>query len=190
MQMMIETYEAEELSMDQTPAEQDAEALKLIEELGLEGQQSLVTKKADGRSVRCPYPELTASEVAVYKCLYPEEIAAKAYKNGPIPVRVLQVIGHARELFDEVLVWGPKSFDPDPVLVGRKGKDSAKKYFLLARWGEALQPYHDLAAKAVVEMRQKIKTDLEEAISTAQGNLTNLENLVRKKLRGEWVYYG
>lgn len=147
--MLVETYEVTETGADGA-VEIEAEALELIESLGLSGQQSLV--RAGGEEPRrIPYQQMKPDEVRVYKALYPQEVKLERYDAGPIPVRVLQVIAFARDLFDMVVIWAPQQHDPDPVLVGFTNRPDVWHRgvpHLLARWGDALDPYPELRERA------------------------------------------
>ncbi|MEE9471786.1 MAG: hypothetical protein V3W32_08690, partial [Gemmatimonadota bacterium] len=73
------------------------------------------------------------------------------YKAGPIPLRVLQVVAHARPLFDEVHVWYSGSVQvKDPILVGYRGGNRYKgTKFILARWGDELGSLEELRERVV-----------------------------------------
>ena len=103
--MEIETYEIEETVGETagTTPEVEAEALELIEKLGLEGQRGLVVEKEDGEACRIPYPIMDDRERAVYGELYPEHQALASYKAGIIPLRVLQVAAHAEQIYRTLL---------------------------------------------------------------------------------------
>lgn len=137
--MKIETYEQSELDADCQP-ECEAEAVALIEQLGLKGQKQLLKKKSDGETGRIPYRQLTIEEAYVYRTLLTKETCLREYGDAPIPLRVLQVAAHAKELFDEVQVLSaPTASDlKDPVLIGVAKRGHEKDLYLLARWGEEL----------------------------------------------------
>jgi hypothetical protein len=153
--MEVETFEIEELTSDMT-TEEDGTAMAMIDRLGLEGQKKLCGG-ADQKSV-CPYRKLTKEEARVYKLLFPQDVGVKAYSDGRIPIRVMQVIEHARSLkmFDFIRVWCPENADePDPLLVGYVGEYdfSPKERYILARWGECLAPFSELRRKAAEKFR-------------------------------------
>lgn len=83
--MLVETFELEEVA--EQPPELEAEAVALIEKLGLDGQQT-----------RIPYRKMTEEETFVYGILCPMRTPLKKYKEGPIPLRVLQVAAHATDV--------------------------------------------------------------------------------------------
>jgi len=179
----VETFEVEDASVSEaTTLATDAAALELIEQLGLAGQKSLV----NGETItRLPYRAMEAREALVYRALCDATAKVEDYNAEAIPLRVLQVIAHARDtnLFDGGLqVWYPKIHKvDDPVLVGIKREKhisgsyswNSDVYYLLARWGKNLQPLEQLEALAtnlarktrlakLTEMSIRVKQALEE----------------------------
>ncbi len=155
--MIVETYEVTELTTEgRDPVEIEAEALELIESLGLEGQQSLVHEDPDeGEPSRIPYRLMTTEEARVYSTNFPSRTPIEEYRSEPIPLRVLQVAAHARPLFDALEVWHPEEFVADPVLVGRTGERFGRATFhLLARWGDSLRDFEDLKDAAVEKIAE------------------------------------
>lgn len=176
--MLVETYEVTETFHD--GPECDAEAIKLIEHLGLEGQKELV-KIVDNKEARCPYRLMTAQEVFVYGTLCPQRTNITKYKSGPIPLRVLQVAAHAQELFSHILVLHPKDpKEPDPVLVGVENDYQwynlgQLKPSILARWGDILEPFDVLANRAADVFRSKLKGALSKIVDTCTARLAGIE---------------
>ena len=159
--MQVDTFECDETASE--PIEACEEAVALMESLGLEGQKSLVTKsEKSGRDTRCPYREMTKDEAFVYRVLCPEETDLSRYSRAPIPLRVLQIAAHASDLgiFKKLVVWDRKSaVVKDPVLVAY-GKPAPGEWrdsmFILARWGEELEPFVVLAKRAFEQKRRQI----------------------------------
>jgi len=161
--VQVETYEVTELVATDAGVEpeSDAEALELIERLGLEGQQSYRADSTDGTVTRIPYRKMTLTERRVFEVLLPQHVELAKYDAGPIPLRVLQVAAHAVEIWDgeHVKVWHPTEtrYD-DPILVATGEK--ADDLFLLARWGEVLAPFDAMLVQArealLIQWRQKI----------------------------------
>lgn len=152
--MQVETYECDEIK-DETP-EMSEEALRLIEELDLDGQRQ-ITAKPDGGAKRMPYREMTAEERFVFVHICPQQTPLAHYAATPIPVRVLQVAAHAKPLFDRIIVWHPRTAtEPDPVLVGVNGAEysSDQKTYILARWGEVLEEMPALRRIALAKWRE------------------------------------
>ena len=187
--MQIETYEIEETVVGDgitTPAEVEAEAIGMIETLGLEGQKELLTPKTEDASTvkRVPYPIMSDSEMRGYGACFPVHDDVAQYSAGIIPIRVLQVVEHAKPMFGKIEVWHDKVIDPDPVLVGQV---SYNKYRLLARWGEALVPFEELLQKAQKILEEKWKRNLTKKIKESQAMLDNLASEVGAHLAGEYV---
>lgn len=188
--MQVETYEVEEInSSEAATMAADAEAMELIEKLGLSGQKALSNPET---CTRQPYRLLTTLETNTCSVLFPEHTRLENYAQGPIPLRVLQVAAHAKEtgLFKHLEVWHPANpYDKDPVLIGiatdpRPHWDWNSVPFLLARWGDALQSWDELAEKArkiwIVRMEAKLK-----ALQLKAGNdLARLEAIAAEGFSG------
>jgi hypothetical protein len=183
--MKVETYEVISLDeIDGTVVNEvvDEEALLLIDQLNLTGQQSLVKDVVVDDEVvvkRNPYRKMTGEEAAIFNTLLPRHVKLTDYNDGPIPLRVLQVAAHAKELFDELQVYCPSDpRAPDPLLVGIMGGRSyadnplsGGEIFLLARWGEILEPLDDLRKKARVIIVAKVRATL----AANKGKIAQLE---------------
>ncbi len=196
--MQIETYEVNETTSDGATDALDAEAVALCQRLGLKGQERLVSKAADVPESILPYQEMTAEELAVYEILFPEKDLVADYAAGPIPLRVLQVVAFAQERkwFDRIQVWHKRSGSAkeDPVLVGiianAQHRTLDRQRFMLARWGDALQPFAALVKQAAIIARAKILTGAEKArndIATALATIPTLsdEQAIAWAARGE-----
>lgn len=172
--MKIETYECEELkNSEATTMAADAEAIELIEKLGLEGQRKLANPET---LTRQPYREMTALEAYVWRAVCPQTTPLQKYNLSPIPLRVLQVAAYARELgiYETLEVWHPHKVIDDPLLVGvPNGETYSRKRHLIARWGETLVPFEELVVKArkifevqfVAEL-DKIQAEIDQARRT------------------------
>lgn len=177
--MQVETYEEIEVDAD-GQEERDAEAIALIEQLGLEGQQRLLKKNEAGNTHRNVYPMMTSEQVFVFEQLFPQKTKVTDYAAGPIPVRVLQVVAHGREMFDRVEVWHKRVNDPDlkdPLLVGVNKEYSFETgygRYLLARWGEALEPYPVLLELAAKRYRETLLSACRNAIALTESAPTSV----------------
>lgn len=183
--MQVETYEIEEQDETTAPEAIEEEAKALVEELGLSGQQSLTHTHADGVTERVPYPKMTQEEAVVYRTLFPTETPVEKYEGGIIPVRVLQVVKHCRDLGLTLVVWHSPQYQPDPVLVGKLGTNTL---FRLARWGSALAPYKKLLGEARESLKRSLKRQAMDTVARGQIVLNDLDGHVEKKLCGEWFY--
>ncbi len=176
--MQVETYECQETQTEHP--ECSDEALKLIAELGLAGQDALNTAPS-GDKTRFPYRKMRADEAAVFTLLCPRTCKLTEYADSPIPLRVLQVAAHAKPLFDELIVWAaPNSDVKDPVLVGikKKGEWTQERY-ILARWADALDEWPAVVKAAAEKFRDKLIAAAAEKMkdamqyeAMAKGNIT------------------
>lgn len=186
--MQVETYEIEEQfgGIAGTTPEIEAEAIKLIEKLSLGGQKQLVVAQESSGQTRIPYPEMSTIEERVYAACYPVHDDVNKYSIGIIPLRILQVIAHWRELMPntEIQVWHDKVRNPDPVLIAKEGYS---KKWLLARWGEALVPFEELRAKAHKLLIERWKAKLTAKKNEAEQRLAIVEAEVVQFLMGEYV---
>jgi hypothetical protein len=174
--MKVETYEA--ISVDEQGGaiineQVSEEALALIDALDLGGQKELLSERESGEeavTTRIPYRQMTAEERAVFGTLFERRISLAKYNDGPIPLRVLQVAAHAMEMFDGIEVWCPEKGRDDPLLVGVKGGTEYNwaqtrvggDRFILARWGEVLQPLEALRDKAREILTATAATNINE----------------------------
>jgi hypothetical protein len=167
--MQVETYEMTEV-VDQNIQENE-ECLGLIESLGLSGQQSLINPN---KTTFFPYRKMTKEEKIVYETMLPASCALEEFKEGQIPLRVLQVASHAKSLdfFDKgLIVFHSKNADvKDPVLVGRHCNDKQYSWsydqYILARWGEVLLPFAECTEIAMKIIRVKLQSGILKAEAT------------------------
>ncbi len=184
--MNIETFETEELPPE--PAI-EAEALELIEKLDLKGQKSLVQPEKDGDDdIR--YKELTKGECAMFESMFDKKENVRDYRHMVMPIRVLQVAAHGKELFTEVQVWYSDESPEFPFLVGLIGPSySTKKKYLLARWSpKKLQPMEKLREVARATIRGDIEKKLKACIAKCNEHMANIEDLVDKTMAGDSIY--
>ncbi len=96
--MQVETYEVtEQYGIDKTECE--AEAIALIESLGLTGQQNRLAETENGDKIAVPYRKMTQEESFVYRRICPKRTKLENYESGWIPLRVLQIAVHAKLMF-------------------------------------------------------------------------------------------
>jgi len=177
--MQIETYECEELkNSDATTMAVDAEAIELINKLGLEGQKSLTNQET---LTRDPYREMTKLEHFVWRTVCPESSLLSTYKLSPIPLRILQVAAYARELgiFEELEVWHPKQVVDDPLLIGwkKENKYSSRRH-LIARWGEHLMSFEEATERA----KQVFKAQFQSKIARIERELDQVKQDIQARV--------
>lgn len=195
--MKVETYEV--ISVDEHNGDVvnelvSEEALALIEALDLGGQRGLLAeRKVSGETVttRNPYRRMTQEEMNIFTTLMPNRHVLARYDEGPLPLRVLQVAAHAKELYDELQVWAPEPGRDDPILVGVEGGSNyghgarvGGKLFLLARWGEHLDELDTLRAKAKQSILARTKAEIAEARSGLASFEAGLEAKIDGYLHG------
>lgn len=192
--MEIEVYDKTEQTVNdagQLVAETDAEALALIEQLGLTGQQERNTSalnKVDEVSEkqihwRNHYDLITAEQQMVLIELFPEVCKVENYKNGPIPVRILKEISFIKDHFAFVYVcYAPPAELVDPVLIAVNEEigywNKARmltKCNLIARWGDALKPWAELYEDAVASRCLKMENKIKGTIAAMQSQLVRLQ---------------
>lgn len=206
--MKIETFEV--ISIDeqdgQVVNEQvSEEAMALIESLGLEGQRELLAEREAGGEavmVRNPYRKMSGEEFAIFSAVLPRRVVIERYNDGPIPLRVLQIAAHAKDLFDDVVIWCPADpAKPDPLLVGVKGGTtwqgntagrSGGDSFLLARWGEVLEPMDTLREQAKRLVIASAKASVAQARAKVMAFESGLDEkieayLLTGKSETEWL---
>lgn len=180
--MKIETYEIEEPKAE---PQMEAEAVELIEKLGLAGQKSLVVDTGTEEK-RIPYREASAAERVIFEAVFPRCEKVEAYSKGIIPVRALQVLAHGRELFDNVNVRYSET-GAEAMLVGVDGPSYQEKWFPLARWGNSLRAIEKLREEAreiiKLDFEKKLRACLDKCNTMMQG----VDALVSERLTGETI---
>ena len=76
--------------------------------------------------------------------------------------------------------------EPDPIVIGKKDG----QLFLIARWGDVLDNFEQLAKRAKARWIKEKTADIEAAMSRQKRDLEQLEHLAVKFFRGESVYIG
>lgn len=173
--VQIEIYDQRELTED-GEAQVDTEAIKLIEDLGLEGQQALVNPSME---TVCRYNKLTREQAFTIRMLFSAHALVKDYNQGPIPVRVLKEIRFAKDHFKDLyILFAPPAEVIDPILVGFNGSyfaGSIGESSLIARWGDALKPWSELFNFAMLKHKEKLRRKLGNFISRCQSQLSLLD---------------
>eukprot|EP00752_Nemacystus_decipiens_P016736 g14974.t1 len=176
--MLVETFEINEVANE--PAEVSEECAALVEQLGLDGQKEFCQKSEEGVNSRTPYRKMTDDERYVYKMLCPEECKIENYEGGAIPLRVLQVAAHAKSCdgLGSLYVWDRSRVDiKDPVLIAKiPGKEYSDDCFILARWGEELEPLHVLRERAHEVAAQTAKAFLGGIVGKAQSMISMIDS--------------
>ncbi len=172
--MQIETFEEQEIK-EQT-IEQAEECIALAEQLGLKGQKEFTNPEV---KEQFPYRKATKEEAFVYDTLLPTSCDVEEYSDSAIPLRVLQVIAHAKSLgkFTRIEVQYAANADvKDPVVFAYIGdKYSRSQRFILARWGESLDSLTKMIPKAVKKFAARLKMKAMEQIDELKAGLKRLD---------------
>ena len=160
------------------------EAVKLLTEMGLTEQLALYTQKDKVHEIEFPFFKASNEQLFTYRFHFPQTIPLDNYKE-PMPLRVLEVLKKAKDSnrFTDFQVWTKNdgSYRSDPVLIGRiKVSEYQGDFYLLARWGDALEDYSKLLASAI----QSYKLELENQIAQATNKLVSFGKLLS---RGNFV---
>lgn len=191
--MQVETYECEETAAETIEASE--EALALVEELGLDGQKTLLCPpKAGDTARRCPYPEATVEQIRVFSLVCPIRFALTLYSRCPMPLRVLQVASHATALgiFDRLEIWDHPSQDTkDPILVAhtRPQYQSDNKIHFLARWGDTLDEWPALVRIAKRTNHELQLRDMRSKQKRAAAEVASLEAMKPEDLPLDYSVY-
>jgi hypothetical protein len=166
--MQVETFECETVPNDECTDE----ARVLAESLGAKGQDAFYQKD---RPVAA-YRKMTPEEYAVYKLLFPHRESIDKFSAAPIPLRVLQVGAHAKELLEGTLIiWHQGVGKDDPILTLREGSEYSGTYYLLARWGNALEEFSVLRQQAVTKFAMQCKAALMKCRQEVDAALASVE---------------
>lgn len=175
--MEVELYNVEEIaSSDASAMAADATAIELIERLGLSGQKKLVSEKT---ATRQTFKRMTRVDELVFKTLFPESSRVEEFESEAMPLRVLEALetAKANNQFGRFEVWHSRTRKDDPVLVGLTGEANPQPWdafyfnatgsFLIARWGEALEPFakllKDAKAAWIADRKSKAKRQIAKA---------------------------
>jgi hypothetical protein len=183
--MKVETFEINEHL--ENHLEINDEQLKLIEELGLEGQKTLIGESSN--KTLCMYPQVTEEQSFIIKTLCPKKFNFKDYKRMQIPLRVMQVIAHViqENYFDHLCIFDKKEEAiKDPFLLGVKGDWHRGEYFLLARWGEELLSWKELAIEAKNLWAEKRKIMVSKIIREMNESDASYHVAIQKPSLQDW----
>lgn len=176
--MKVETFETTEIGME-GKIENFEETKQLCDKLELKGQQKFLN--GETKQVT-PYRKITAQEKLVYSTICSKTTNLNDYDDAIVPLRILQVGAHAMEtgLITELVVWHcPNGDVKDPVLIGRKKKGSYDyEDYLLARWGEELEPFSELSKKALDILKLEARASLQKEALELKNAEANLDTLV------------
>jgi len=189
-EILVETYEVEEAEYagDEMSDEQKKQYGEIAERLELKPQLAIV--KGEGH---IPLQRLTEAEYRVWKAFCPYGVTMDNYREK-FPLRVLMLLDHCvqREYFSEIQVWSESEVNPDPVAVGVAIPDPdrsyVKVYYLIARWGLALENWQEIVKQAKRKWLEKSKAKLKAKMSACQIDIESIEAKAIQYFEGESVY--
>lgn len=152
------------------------EQKQLIEKLGLRGQTSIFDSSKDGSAK--PYRQMTQVEFFVYSRCFPRTVKLEDFNDHVIPLRVLQAAALCKERgwFEQLWVMMQEVGKDDPVLVGSSSRHSISDGHLIARWGDALLPFDQLAKQARARFRDEVQANANEQISKIQQQIEQVND--------------
>ena len=153
MSIMVENYRksGSEATEDFSTAEKIKKRKELCEKLGLTQQSNL----ASDLDPKLFYPEVEGFELMVWREFLPKTyVHSKGewgeYRFDVIPNEVIEEIDNAKQLgiFTDFLIRTSERLDPIALgVVGIPG--SSARYFMIARWGEALKSFEEIAKEVI-----------------------------------------
>ena len=184
--MEVTSYLLDE--MKSTVLVDDGAWKKTVEDLGLEGQASLVT---DEKPNPIPFLRMTARIRKTFDILCPQVEKLKDFKAEPIPPAVLEIVGLVLKEgyfeMDEMSVRYRRGY-PDPVLVATQKVGNTTETFLLAQWGAEKMSLERAEHDAKKLAQEKFVAELTVAKDAAERGLANPAAYVDKSFNGGWVY--
>lgn len=190
MQTVVETFFVEETLNLVHNNEALTKWNEKVEELGLEGQKSVVQV---GKSP-IPFLWMNASMINTFTTLCPTKEPVAKYSKTPIPVELLEVISLCQKegYFDEMKVWYNER-DKDPVIVGYKwgeysehdwGKEAYSKKYLIGRWADVKASLDSLIVRAKKIFFESKSIELKKEIRNKQRELEDLESTMNDTFGG------
>jgi len=187
--MEVEIYDLTEIALDANTGtfepEKDEEALALIAELGLNGQDEINTIEncddEEATIIRNHYGKVNYEQQIVIRGLFSENAKVGDYKDAPIPLRILKEIKFAQDMFKSLYIfYAPPCEVIDPILVGHNYNSmynplsQIEHFHLIARWGDALAPWSDLFKDAEAKLCLTIEGKIKGIISNCNTQLIRI----------------
>ena len=187
MNTIVETFliqETAELIYDNDKLDKWNE---LISELGLEGQQKIVT----GEKSPIPFMPINSSLKSVFETLLPRKVQVSNYDVTPIPVEILSLVALSKNenYFDKMEIWYDDK-SPDPACIGmrfrndtdrQKGHTWNMEYYLIGKWGDVRKSFEELKEMAVRRYRIIRTNELNKYIKNYQRELEDMDIQIIEK---------
>lgn len=176
--MAIETYLLEENADVITDVELNEEWHQKVSELELEGQKKIVSP---GKSP-IPFPFMNENMLKVYSELCPVKDKVQNYQMSAIPLKALSLIALSQKemYFDYIEIWHSNT-KPDPIAVGSlipeadKTKTWNAQKYIIARWGDELESFPELAKKAMDIWKQRTLLKCREKFVEMEDMIKNID---------------
>lgn len=179
MKTVVEIYvieETKELIYDNEKLDQWN---KLVADLGLQGQTSVIkTEKSP-----IPFLWMNQSLIKTFEELCPKKDAIGLYSKTPIPVEALSLVALSTKetYFDKIEVWYNDK-TPDPALIGYKYNKGVGEWeknwyadkYLLARWSDVKASIAELTQRAKNLFILRRKNEIEASIKRQQRDLEDI----------------
>lgn len=161
-----------------------------VEELGLEGQRTVLIDKEKSP---IPFLWMNAALVSTFKVLCPTGVDVEKYDKTPIPVELLEVVGLCMKegYFAKIKVWYNEK-EKDPVIIGYtmpKDGDVSSNWsldyysqkYLIGRWADVKASLDSLVERAKKIFFQQETIRLKKEVRERQRELEDLESTINDK---------
>jgi hypothetical protein len=155
----------------------NVEALEILKSLGLDAQIALYQKEG-GETKAFKYREATKEQMFVYLQNFQTVCLLEKFDAEAIPYRVLEILKDAKETNRFTyfgIMYDRANIKEDPILYGVIKEGYSHKFYLLARWGDALAPYSELKKKAFTLYYKS----LENVVAKLAAELKNIAELAK-----------
>lgn len=185
-ELLVETFEIEGSEYPTADLEQADEMKTLMAELGMVEATKIV---ADEGVI--PFRRLSQAEHRIWQAFCPNEVSLERFK-GQIPLRVLKIMAECKrkEYFKGFCILTETETNPDPVVLGivwPGDKSWDKSYYAIARWGESLMSWPELAREAQKKWIAKKSADMKKKMSECEVFLKGVEHEAIRWFNGDWI---
>lgn len=144
----------------------------VAEELGLEGQLSLLTKEKS----MMPFPAMSEAERVVYGDIFDSKQNYHSFNSEAIPLKILSLISlcEKEKYFDKIQIWNNQEIK-DPIVIGMRyssendrlnGYSWNMSHYMIGAWGEKLLSLAKLLPLWDDYKRKRMKDNYEQNLSS------------------------
>lgn len=185
--MAVQTFLVEEAS----PLIYDNDKLQAwhnhVESLGLAGQLKLMQNASNSSASPNPFTPMNTVMQRVYETLCPSKMNYKDYDKSAIPVEVLDLIALAERegYFVDIKIWYDDK-TPDPIAVGYGSHqyEFMRPKFLIAKWGDVIEPFDQLLLRARKIFFKQRKAELQNKMIESKQKLESIQVDVVRYFQG------